>query len=137
MQVNQNQLEHATEVLAEVLRFEQPADALISSYFRLERALGHRDRGVIAETVYAVLRNLRHLEVWCGDRVTARRLVVAAQVRVFGLSSRNLEGAVSAGELAWIAERREAAKSEEQNLSLGARADLPDWLADKLAARLG
>jgi 16S rRNA (cytosine967-C5)-methyltransferase len=135
MQVNQNQLEHATEVLAEVLRFEQPADALISSYFRIERTLGHRDRGVIAETVYAVLRNLRHLEAWCGDRVTARRLVVAAQVRVFGLSSRNLEGAVSAGELAWIAERREGAKSE--TLSLAERADLPDWLTEKLVARLG
>lgn len=135
MQVNQNQLEHATEVLAEVLRFEQPADALISSYFRIERTLGHRDRGVIAETVYAVLRNLRHLEAWCGDRVTARRLVVAAQVRVFGLSSRNLEGAVSTGELAWIAERREGSKKEE--LSLAERADLPDWLAEKLVARLG
>ncbi len=135
MQPNKQQLEHATEALAEVLRFEHPADAVLSSYFRSERSLGHRDRGVIAESVYAVLRNLRRLQHWCGGgRPTGRRLLLAALVRAFGLSARQLEGAVSQGEIRWIGERQ-AAMSDAPDFAT--QADLPDWLAEKLVAQCG
>ena len=134
MQPNRQQLDFATEALAEVLRFEHPADAVLSSFFRNERSLGHRDRGVIAESVYAVLRNLRRLQHWCGERPTGRRLLLAAQVRVFGLSGRQLENAISASELRWIGERQ-AAGTETADFAI--QADLPDWLAEKLAAQYG
>ena len=134
MQITKNRLDEATEVLAEVLRFEHPADAVLSSFFREHKSLGHRDRGVIAETVYAVLRNRRRLEAWCGDRVTGRRLLLAALIRVQGISSRQLDASISATEKHWLAERQAAPAVE---LSFADQADLPDWLADRLLAACG
>ena len=57
-------LEAAIELVGRVLRFEEPADAVVAAFFREHRALGARDRPVVADTVYAVLRRLevyRHL----------------------------------------------------------------------------
>ena len=45
------------EVLREVMRFTGPADVTLSHYFRAHPKLGSRERGVIAEAVYAILRN--------------------------------------------------------------------------------
>jgi 16S rRNA (cytosine967-C5)-methyltransferase len=43
-------------LLAEVLKFAGPADAITSRFFREHPKLGHAERGVIAEAVFAVLR---------------------------------------------------------------------------------
>jgi len=48
-------LDSAAELLKLVLRFDHPADAVVSRYFR-EHRLGPRERATLAETVYAVLR---------------------------------------------------------------------------------
>ena len=45
------------EVLREVLRFTAPADSTLSRYFRDHPRLGARERGVVAEAVYGMLRN--------------------------------------------------------------------------------
>ena len=45
------------EVLREILRFTAPADVTLSRYFKDHQRLGSRERGVVAEAVYAVLRN--------------------------------------------------------------------------------
>lgn len=134
MQITKNRLDEATEVLAEVLRFEHPADAVLSSFFREHKSLGHRDRGVIAETVFAVLRNRRRLEAWCGDRVTGRRMLLAALIRVQGISSRQLDASISATEKQWLAERQAAPSPA---LSFADQADLPDWLAERFLAVFG
>lgn len=134
MLISKSRLDEATDALAEVLRFEHPADAVLSAYFRNNRTLGHRDRGMIADTVYAVLRNLRHLEHWCGDKLTGRKLLLAALVRVQGVSSRQMESAVSATEMRWLSERLAAPQTE---LSFAEQADLPDWLADRLTEVFG
>ena len=49
-------LDLATELLKTVLVFDQPADQVVSAFFRKHRALGHRERHTLAETTYAVLR---------------------------------------------------------------------------------
>lgn len=43
-------------LLAEVLKFAGPADVTTSRFFRAHPKLGHAERGVIAEAVFAVLR---------------------------------------------------------------------------------
>ena len=43
-------------LLADVLKFAGPADAATSRFFRAHPKLGHNERGVIAEAVFAVLR---------------------------------------------------------------------------------
>ena len=58
-------LDLATELLRNVLKFDAPADSVVSSFFRLHRALGARERHALAETVYHVLRR----------RATERRLM--------------------------------------------------------------
>ena len=48
-------LDAAADLLRTVLRFEHPADSVLSRYFR-EHRLGPRERATLAETAYAVLR---------------------------------------------------------------------------------
>ena len=44
------------ELVGLVLKFDHPADAVVSRYFREHRELGQRERATLAETVYNVLR---------------------------------------------------------------------------------
>src|SRR3954470_15178577 len=71
-------LEAAAELLQPVLRFDQPADAVVSRYFREHRSLGPRERATLAETAFAVLRRkllFDHLAP-SGSGPKARRLAI-------------------------------------------------------------
>ncbi|HUK05483.1 MAG TPA: RsmB/NOP family class I SAM-dependent RNA methyltransferase [Burkholderiales bacterium] len=119
---------HAAAALAELLRFARPADQALSAYFRRHRNLGQQDRAFVAETAFAVLRRRRSLEAAAGS-AAPRDLAVAALVRVFGLSARAL------GEDAALAARVKAAP--QADLPAAVRADLPDWLWQRLVAAHG
>ena len=63
-------LDLATELLREVLKLDQPADSVVSSFFRQNKGLGPRERQTLAETTYTVLRRrllLQHLAQLDGD----------------------------------------------------------------------
>lgn len=126
-------ISHAEAVLAQVLRFEHPADAVTSHYFREHRQLGHADRGFVAESVFAVLRRLASLRVRCGDATDPRRLLLAGLIFARGFSLREIEGAVREGERAWLS----SLKAAEPAFSAAAACDLPEWLHARLVARLG
>ena len=123
----------ATQALGAVLAFDYPADAVLSRHFRDNRELGHRDRGFIAEAVYGVLRRLRWLRRLAGDEATTRMLLLAWFARGEGWPMRNFEGLVSATERDWVASIKAADPGE---LTLAERADLPDWLAERLLAQM-
>jgi 16S rRNA (cytosine967-C5)-methyltransferase len=127
------QLVRAETLLAELLGTSGPADAAVSRYFRAHRNLGQQDRAFVAETVYAVLRRRRSLEA-AAQSAAPRDLAIAALVRVRGLSGRALEGLLREGEQALVARIR-AAKTE--SFPAAVRADLPDWLWERLAAEHG
>ncbi len=55
-------------------RHEGPADRVLNAYFRARRWIGAKDRRVIAETVFAVLRNRAALDCACTDRNRPRVL---------------------------------------------------------------
>ena len=95
-------LGHAESLLSQLLRFDAPADAVVSRFFREHRQLGHADRGFVAETVYAVLRRKRSLAARCGDLPNARQLVLAALVCGFGLNRRELDSVLRGNEGAWL-----------------------------------
>jgi len=54
-------VDHLARLLAQVLRFDGPADAVMSRYFRQHAKLGSRDRGLIAEAVFFALRRYASL----------------------------------------------------------------------------
>ena len=119
---------HAGTALASLLEFTRPADQALSAYFRRHRNLGQQDRAFVAEAAFAVLRRWRSLEAAAGS-AAPRDLVVAALVRVFGLSGRAL------GDDASLAARVKAASGSD--LPAAVQADLPDWLWGRLASAYG
>lgn len=117
------------QALGAVLTFDHPADAVLSHYFRDNRELGHRDRGFMAETIYGIVRRLRWLRRLTGEGATPRQLLLAWLARGEGWPMRQFEGLVSATERDWVGEIKAATLEEG---SLAERADLPDWLAERL-----
>lgn len=124
---------HTEAALAALLRFEYPADAVLSRYFREHRALGHADRGFVAETCYAVLRRLRSLSARCPDD-EPRTLLLAALFCLRGWNLRELRPVLQDGDQAWLAATK-AACSEDWRPAI--RCDFPDWLYERLSARFG
>jgi 16S rRNA (cytosine967-C5)-methyltransferase len=127
-------IEATVDVVATMLDFTQPADAVLSNYFRNNRELGPRERGFVADTAYAVLRRKRFLERLCGDKFTPRQLVLAALMRVQGISQRQLSETLSAAEGKWLAEFK---ARPDPLLTAAEQCDLPDWLYQRLATALG
>lgn len=125
-------LDQAIAVTGELLHFRQPADAVLSAFFRAQRC-GPRERAFIAETAYAVLRRRRSLAAWIGTEPDARQLVLAALVRHGGTSLRTIEEAVTKREAQWLADLK---ARPEPALSLAEQTDLPDWLVERLGALL-
>ena len=125
-------LEAATELVGRVLRFEEPADAVVAAFFREHRALGARDRPVAADTVYAVLRRLevfRHLAA-SGSGKLERRLTLlgwqgSADVRSAFITTEEAE---------WLGRCEQVAL---ESLPETVRDNLPEWIAAPLCRALG
>lgn len=121
-------------LLAEVLKFAGPADVTTSRFFRAHPKLGHAERGVIAEAVFAVLRRrmeYAHLAE-SGTGAPARRLALLGLMQTVGRSA--LKPFVSDAEWAWL---DHVAKIDPASLPLRVRTNLPDWIHQALAERLG
>nr|MBL8412016.1 RsmB/NOP family class I SAM-dependent RNA methyltransferase [Dechloromonas sp.] len=125
---------HAEAVLGQLLRFDHPADAVVSRYFREHRELGHADRAFVAETVFAVLRRGRSLEARCGDKLSDRNLLLVALAVARGWSQRELAPVLKASEEELVAQ---AKAMPEADFPPAVRCDLPDWLYARLEAQFG
>lgn len=122
----------ATELLRAVLKFDAPADGVVSAFFRRHRALGARERHTLAETAYAVLRQrllFQHLAQG-GSGALERRLAILA----WQGSDSFLRGALGPSEQAWLEQVRQVDRTA---LPEKLRHNLPDWLAAPLRAALG
>ncbi len=126
-------LGNAEEVLREVLRFTAPADVTLSRYFKDHPRLGGRERGVIAECVYAVLRNKTFFTDFggAGNAPTMRRLVLLGMAETVGVDAL---GGVTEEEAAMLARVKDIDRSL---LSPLMRTNLPQWLYDKLVEQFG
>ena len=125
-------LELATELLHQVLRFEHPADSIVSDFFRRQRQLGARERHTLAETTYAVLREKplwQHL-AQSGKGEMERRLVLLA----WQGNAAFLRAALAPAEVAWL---EQVQTVDRTALPERLRHNLPDWLAERLQAELG
>jgi 16S rRNA (cytosine967-C5)-methyltransferase len=133
MAITRALLEAAAEALQLALRLDRPADAVLSEFFRSHRELGSRDRALVAETVFSVLRHKRLLEALVPDP-TPRRLALASLVKFGGISVAALQPLLRHGDEEWlIAAKRGAAES----LPEAVRLSLPDWIWERLASNHG
>ncbi|MEO7150281.1 MAG: RsmB/NOP family class I SAM-dependent RNA methyltransferase [Burkholderiaceae bacterium] len=125
-------LELTTELLHRVLQFKQPADGIVSDFFREHRALGQRERHTLAETTYTVLRQrplLLHL-AQSGRGELERRLAILG----WQGNEAFLRAALDDAEPAWLAR---VAAIDRSALPDKLRHNLPDWLAERLRGALG
>jgi 16S rRNA (cytosine967-C5)-methyltransferase len=129
LSLNRKVLTAATEALGLVLRFEYPADNVLSRYFQQHHDLGQHDRAFVAESIYGVLRHRRTLEHLVQD-VTPRRLLLGWLARFSGSSVRDVTPALSAAEAASMTELK---SKPLDDLAPEVRAELPDWVYERLA----
>ena len=132
MKIASAQLAAAEAALARILPMTQPADTVLSRYFRAHPKLGQHDRAFIAETVFGVLRRRYSLEHHTGA-TTPRRLLLAYLNRIQGVSLRQLEPLLGSDDAQWAA----ALKAQPDSAPpLNVAAELPQWLVTLLAAEL-
>lgn len=124
---------HTEEVLREILRFTAPADSTLSRYFRDHPRLGARERGVIAESIYGLLRNKAVYTSFAesGSGALIRRMALLALADGVGIDAL---GGLSDLELEWLTRVMEM---DRTHLPLALRVNLPDWLLKKLTEQLG
>jgi 16S rRNA (cytosine967-C5)-methyltransferase len=124
---------HTEEVLREILRFTGPADGTLSHYFREHPKLGSRERGVVAEAVYGLLRNKSIYTSFAesGNGPTMRRMTLLGLADAVGVDSL---GGLSEEETEWLTRVAEIDRNLMPPLM---RSNLPQWLFDKLVARDG
>lgn len=125
-------LDACAELLAQVLKFDHPADAVVSRYFREHRSLGPRERATLAETAYAVLRRKLLFEHLAGSGSGSRERRLA----ILGFAGPRdfLQSALSEQEKAWLAH---CDAVDPSTLSERHRHNLPEWLVQPLKAQLG
>jgi 16S rRNA (cytosine967-C5)-methyltransferase len=121
------------EVLREILRFTAPADSTLSRYFKDHPRLGGRERGAIAEGVYAVLRNRAFFtdQSEAGSGATMRRLTLLGLADAVGADAL---GGVTPEELEWI---ERVMQIDRKLMHKSMRSNMPKWLFEKLVAQFG
>jgi len=126
-------LVNTEEVLREILRFTGPADGTLSRYFRDHPRLGSRERGVVAEAVYGLLRNKAVYTNFSESGIGSpmRRLSLLGLADAVGVDSL---GGLTEDETAWL---QRVMEIDRTHLPLMMKANLPEWLWTKLLERFG
>ena len=131
---------HLERLLPELLQFDQPADRIVSRYFRSEPKLGNRDRALIAESAFAILRRKNEFSQFAssGEGSQARRLALLGLLSALsegGLGSGNraesaiadLAHVLKPGEYEWL---QRISTVDASALNPLVRNNLPEWLWD-------
>jgi 16S rRNA (cytosine967-C5)-methyltransferase len=129
---------HLERLLPELLSFEQPSDRVVSRYFRAEPQLGNRDRALIAESAFAILRRKNEMSQFAssGSGTQARRLALLGMMSALsegGLGSANrpesaladLAHVIQPTEYDWL---KRYSELDRDTLAPMVRNNLPEWL---------
>lgn len=123
-------LANTEQLLKRVLAFEHPADMLVSKYFQENRQLGARDRMVVANALYAVLRYKSLFEYFAqsGPGTVERCLaILGCQADPW------VQRAFSEEEASWLTCCQ---RVDTSSLPAPLRHNLPEWLFLALQAQL-
>ncbi|MEI7515534.1 MAG: RsmB/NOP family class I SAM-dependent RNA methyltransferase [Betaproteobacteria bacterium] len=125
-------LEACAELIRLTLKFDHPADAIVSRFFRDHRGLGPRERATLAETVYTVLRKKLLFDHFApsGSGPKERRLAILG----FYGPGEFLRSALTEQETNWL---DACEKVTPADLMERHRHNLPEWLVQPLKDQLG
>ncbi len=125
-------LDACSELVRLTLKFDHPADAIVSRFFRDHRDFGPRERATLAETVYTVLRKKLLFDHYApsGSGPKERRLAILG----FYGPGEFLRGALSEQEMNWLDQCEKVTVSD---LMERHRHNLPEWLVQPLKEQLG
>ena len=124
-------LDACSELVRLTLKFDHPADAIVSRFFRDHRGLGPRERATLAETVYTVLRKKLLFDHYApsGSGPRQRRLAILG----FYGPGDFLRSALSEQEKNWL---DQCEKIDVADLMERHRHNLPEWLVQPLKDQL-
>ncbi|MBP6008103.1 MAG: RsmB/NOP family class I SAM-dependent RNA methyltransferase [Rhodoferax sp.] len=125
-------LDACSELVRLTLKFDHPADAIVSRFFRDHRGFGPRERATMAETVYTVLRKKLLFDHMApsGSGPKERRLAILG----FYGPGDFVRSALTEQEINWL---DQCEKIKPDDLMERHRHNLPDWLVEPLKAQLG
>jgi 16S rRNA (cytosine967-C5)-methyltransferase len=132
MNLARAQLDAIVHALAVVLPGNAPADRQLGQFFRDNKNLGSHDRALVADTVYAALRRRRYLE-HVTPRASPREMALATIVKIQGVGLGQIESALRGDEKAWLTALKQESFDE---LPFEIRADLPDWVIERLRKQM-
>ena len=128
-----HRFELVTLALRAALPMAHPADAVLRHFFQQER-IGSKERALVAETVFGVLRHRLFLEHACGEGTsTPRRLALAYWARFGGYNLRELAPLLKNDENEWLTQVKSI---KFDSLPLALQAELPDWILEPLRAAM-
>ena len=130
--IHRHQLDAASEALGRVLKFERPADAVLHGFFREHGKLGAHDRSFVAESVFGVLRRKRFIDE-LAPQATPRALLLVYLARIAGVSVREIAPLLRSGEAEALGRTKSVVLA---SLPLAVQAELPDWVVERLRARM-
>jgi len=133
MNLTRAQLDAIVNALTVILPARAPADAQLRIFFRENPKLGQRDRALVADTVYAALRRRRMLE-HLTPGATPREMALATLVKLQGIGVSQIESVLKGDEREWLARLK---AQDLEALPFELRADLPDWVIERLRKRMG
>jgi 16S rRNA (cytosine967-C5)-methyltransferase len=125
-------LEATADLVGLVLKFDHPADQVVSRFFRDHREFGPRERATLAETVYTVLRKkllFDHLSP-SGSGSKERRMAILG----FHGPRDFLKSALNDTEKRWL-DNCDAVTPDD--LLERHRHNLPEWMVGPLKAQVG
>ncbi|GAB4468546.1 MAG: RsmB/NOP family class I SAM-dependent RNA methyltransferase [Burkholderiaceae bacterium] len=126
-------VDHLAALLAQVLRFDAAADAVMSRYFKQHPKLGSRDRSLIAEGVFHALRRYASLKWVLQPAHPARAPRLAALVtlaRQHGMAA--LDGRALRRDERAV---RNALALDASGAPCAVRAEAPLWLFQRVTAQ--
>ena len=125
-------LDACSELVQLILKFDHPADAVVSRFFRERRGFGPRERTTLTETVYAVLRKKQLFDHFApsGFGPKERRLAILG----FYGPGDYLRSALTDSEKYWL---DQCQKINVADLMERHRHNLPEWLVLPLKSQLG
>lgn len=140
-------LDASAELVRLALTFQHPADSVVSRFFRDQRkthAFGPRERALLAETVYNVLRykfRYEHLAP-SGSGPRERRLAILGFAQYLQDTNQGkpgdplgfLKSALQKNEVAWL---EACGQVRTEDLLERHRHNLPEWLVQPLKAQVG